>query len=379
MGEIAKKTNAMKASITDIFDQMVLLRASDCYLKVKEKPFFRVDGTIKKSKFDELTEDDIRAYMETVMTDFQRERFQENPDLDLAYNTENGNRFRINVFRQRGHVGMVIRLIPSENLSFDFLHLPPIIRELAELPRGLIIVSGATGSGKSTTQAAMIDHVNANFRKHVVTIEDPVEFIHFSKKSIINQREIGYDTNSFSDALKHVVRQSPDVILIGEMRDLETMLVALSAAQTGHLVITTLHNVDTSQTLDRIINYFPEYMRHQVRLELSLCLEGVICMRLIPRKDGRGRIPAMEILRTTPIIRKLLLEGNTKAIPDYIKEGREFGMQTFNQSLLDLFQQGLVGYEDALQNASNREEFKLNAQGMFTGTESIRARNLETL
>jgi twitching motility protein PilT len=225
----------------------------------------------------------------------------------------------------------------------------------------------------------MIDHVNANFRKHVVTIEDPVEFIHFSKKSIINQREIGYDTNSFSDALKHVVRQSPDVILIGEMRDLETMLVALSAAQTGHLVITTLHNVDTSQTLDRIINYFPEYMRHQVRLELSLCLEGVICMRLIPRKDGRGRIPAMEILRTTPIIRKLLLEGNTKAIPDYIKEGREFGMQTFNQSLLDLFQQGLVGYEDALQNASNREEFKLNAQGMFTGTESIRARNLETL
>jgi len=220
----------------------------------------------------------------------------------------------------------------------------------------------------------MIDHINTNFRKHIVTVEDPVEFMHYDKKSIINQREIGYDTNTFGDALKHVVRQSPDVILIGEMRDLDTMLVALSASQTGHLVITTLHNVDTSQTLDRIINYFPEYMRHQVRLELSLCLLGVICMRLVPRKDGRGRIPALEIMRNTPVIKKLLLDGNTKTIPDYIKEGREFGMQTFNQSLLDLFNQGLVSYEDALQSASNREEFRLNAQGMFTGTDSLRAR-----
>jgi twitching motility protein PilT len=224
----------------------------------------------------------------------------------------------------------------------------------------------------------MIDHINNNFYKHIVTIEDPIEFIHYNKKSIINQREVGFDTNSFADALKHVVRQSPDVILIGEMRDLETMLVALSAAQTGHLVITTLHNVDTAQTLDRIINYFPEYMRHQVRLELSLCLKGVICLRLIPRQDNNGRVPAMEILRVTALIRKLLLEGNTKSIPDYIKEGREFGMQTFNQALLDLFREGLVSYEDALQNATNPEEFKLNAQGMFTGTESIRARRYES-
>jgi len=235
-------------------------------------------------------------------------------------------------------------------------------------------VSGATGSGKTTTQAAMIDHINRNFNKHIVTIEDPIEFIHYDKKSMINQREVGFDTNSFADALKHVVRQSPDVILIGEMRDLETMLVALSAAQTGHLVITTLHNVDTAQTLDRIINYFPEYMRHQVRLELSLCLKGVLCMRLIPRSDGKGRIPAMEIMRATPVIRKLLLDGSTKSIPDYVKDGREFGMQTFNQSLLDLFQKGLISYEDALQNASNPEEFRLNAQGMFTGVDSIRAR-----
>lgn len=365
----------MKAKLSDIFDQMVLLKASDCYLKVDERPFLRINGSIKTSKFDKLSEDDLREYMEIAMTDFQRKRFQEDPDIDLAHNTETGNRFRINVFRQRGHVGMVIRLIPSENLSFDFLHLPAVIRDLAELPRGLVIVSGATGSGKSTTQAAMIDHINSNFRRHIVTIEDPIEFIHFSKKSIINQREVGYDTNSFADALRHVVRQSPDVILIGEMRDLETMLVALSAAQTGHLVITTLHNVDTAQTLDRIINYFPEYMRHQVRLELSLCLEGVVCMRLITRKDGRGRIPALEILRATPIIKKLLLEGNTKTIPDYIKQGREFGMQTFNQSLLDLFQNGFVSYEDALQNASNREEFKLNAQGMFTGTEAMRGKH----
>ena len=362
----------MKANLSDILDQMVLLKASDCFLKVEEPPYFRVSGDIRKTKFDVLSDEDIKGYMAELMTEFQRKHFEEDPDLDLAYNTGEGHRFRINVFRQRGHVGLVIRLIPSENLSFDFLHLPPIVRELAELPRGLIIVSGATGSGKTTTQAAMIDHINSNFRRHIVTIEDPVEFIHYDKKSIINQREIGYDTNSFADALKHVVRQSPDVILIGEMRDLDTMLVALSAAQTGHLVITTLHNTDTAQTIDRIINYFPEYMRHQIRLELSLCLVGVICQCLLPRKDGRGRIPTLEIMRNTPIIRKLLLEGSTKGIPDYIKKGREFGMQTFNQSLLDLFQDGLVEYEDALLCASNREEFKLNAQGMFTGTDAMR-------
>lgn len=367
----------MHPDLSIILDHMVLAKASDCYLKVGEKPLFRVHGDIRKSKFMPVTDEEMARFMEAVMTEFQRERFQKDPDLDLAYNTEGGNRFRINVFRQRGHVGMVIRLIPSENLSFDFLHLPPIVREFAELPRGLVIVSGATGSGKTTTQAAMIDHINNNFYKHIVTIEDPIEFIHYNKKSIINQREIGYDTNSFGDALKHVVRQSPDVILIGEMRDLETMLVALSAAQTGHLVISTLHNVDTTQTLDRIINYFPEYMRHQIRLELSLCLKGVICMRLIPRQDAKGRVPALEILRVTPLIRKLLLEGNTKSVPDYIKEGREFGMQTFNQALLDLFREGAISYEEALQNSSNPEEFKLNAQGMFTGTDSIRARRYE--
>jgi twitching motility protein PilT len=371
-----KADNLMLPKLGDILEQMVLVRASDCYLKVGEKPFFRVNGRIQKHKFNTLTDEDMSSHMRTVMTDFQSERFAKDPDIDLAYDTKEGQRFRVNVFRQRGHVGMVIRLIPSENLSFDFLLLPLIVREFAELPRGLIIVSGATGSGKTTTQAAMIDHINSNFHKHIVTIEDPIEFIHYNKKSIINQREVGFDTNSFADALKHVVRQSPDVILIGEMRDLETMLVALSAAQTGHLVLTTLHNIDTAQTLDRIINYFPEYMRHQVRLELSLCLMGVICMRLIPRKDGRGRVPAVEVLRATPLIRKLLLEGNTKGIPDYIKEGREFGMQTFNQALLDLFQKALISYEDALLNASNPDEFKLNAQGMFTGTDSLRARQL---
>jgi twitching motility protein PilT len=367
----------MKPQPIQILEQMVLSKASDCYLKVGERPAFRLNGQIKAAAFDELTDADVDAFLETVMTPFQRERFAEDPDIDLAYDLATGNRFRINVFRQRGHVGLVIRHIPSENLGFKFLNLPPVIREFAELSRGLVIVSGATGSGKTTTQAAMIDHINQNFHKHIVTIEDPIEFIHSDKKSIINQREVGFDTNSFADALKHVVRQSPDVILIGEMRDLETMLIALSAAQTGHLVITTLHNVDTAQTLERIINYFPEYMRHQVRLELSLCLRGVLCMRLIPRLDGEGRIPAIEVMRGTPIIRKLLLEGNVKSIPDYIKDGREFGMQTFNQALLDLYQKELISFEDALQNASNPEEFRLNAQGMFTGIDAMRPRRSE--
>jgi twitching motility protein PilT len=367
----------MKIQAVQILEQMVLAKASDCYLKVGERPAFRVHGKINPAAFDVLADTDMATIMEAVMTQFQRERFKKDPDLDLAYDTPAGNRFRINVFRQRGHVGVVIRHIPSENLGLEFLNLPPVVREFAEMSRGLVIVSGATGSGKTTTQAAMIDHINRNFSKHIVTIEDPIEFIHYNKKSIINQREVGFDTNSFADALKHVVRQSPDVILIGEMRDLDTMLIALSAAQTGHLVITTLHNVDTAQTLDRIINYFPEYMRHQVRLELSLCLSGVMCMRLIPRSDGKGRVPAMEILRATPIIKKLLLEGATKSIPEYIKEGREFGMQTFNQSLLDLYQRGLIGFEDALQNSSNPEEFRLNAQGMFTGVDAMRSRRLQ--
>ncbi|RJP23009.1 MAG: PilT/PilU family type 4a pilus ATPase [Candidatus Abyssobacteria bacterium SURF_5] len=367
----------MKLEPIKILEQMVLSKASDCYLKVGERPAFRMNGRISQTSFDTLTDADVDVFIETVMTPFQRERFAQDPDLDLSYALPSGNRFRVNVFRQRGHIGAVIRHIPSENLGFEYLALPPVVREFAEMSRGLIIVSGATGSGKTTTQAAMIDHINRNFSKHIVTIEDPIEFIHFDKKSLINQREVGFDTNSFADALKHVVRQSPDVILIGEMRDLETMLIALSAAQTGHLVVTTLHNVDTAQTIDRIINYFPEYMRHQVRLELSLCLKGVLCMRLLPRSDGKGRVPAIEVLRVTPLIRKLLLEGNTKSIPDYIKEGREFGMQTFNQSLLDLYQKGQITYEDALQNASNPEEFKLNAQGMFTGVDSIRARRFE--
>ncbi len=367
----------MKPEAQKIFEHMVLVRASDCYVKVGRPPAFRINGRVQSTTFNQMSDADVAAFVEVIMTPFQRERFAKDPDLDLAYDTETGNRFRINVFRQRGHVGMVIRHIPSENLDFEFLHLPPVLREFADTTRGLVIVSGATGSGKTTTQAAMIDYINRTYHKHIVTVEDPIEFIHYDKKSVINQREVGFDTNSFADALKHVVRQSPDVILIGEMRDLETMLVALSAAQTGHLVITTLHTVDTTQTLDRIINYFPEYMRHQVRLELSLCLNGVACMRLIRRSDSKGRIPAIEIMRTTPLIRKLLLEGNTKSIPDQIREGKEFGMQTFNQSLLELFQKGLIGYEDALLNASNPEEFRLNAQGMFTGLDSIRSQRAE--
>jgi twitching motility protein PilT len=263
-------------------------------------------------------------------------------------------------------------LISDSDLTFKNLNLPVVLQELTELPRGLIIVSGSTGSGKSTTLAAMIHHINTHASRHIMTIEDPVEFLHTDRKSLINQREIGYDTRSFRDALKQVVRQSPDVILIGEMRDMETMVTALSAAQTGHLVLTTLHTVDVAHTLDRIINYFPEYLRHQVRVELSECLESIICMRLLRKLNSAGRIPALEIMRSTPSVRKALLEGEFWKLKEFMQNGVNTGMRTFNQALLELYQKKQISFEEALHVSSNPDEFKLNAQGMYTGTDSIR-------
>ncbi len=357
--------------IFDLFRLMVEKGASDLYLKVGITPAIRVHSDVRRLEGDPVMEEDMILASKILLTDYQQKMFDERPELDFAYTLESGERFRINLFRQQGHIGLVARFIADSDLTFAKLHLPSVLKEMAELPRGLVVITGATGSGKSTTLASMIHHMNRTLNRHIVTIEDPIEFIHVDDQSVINQREVGYDTKSFQDALRHVVRQSPDVILIGEMRDQDTMLTAISAAETGHLVLTTLHTVDVFHSLDRIINYFPDHLKSQVRQELSLCLEGIVSMRLLRRADKTGRIPALEIMRSTPTIRKALVENELWKMREMMQRGREMGMQTFNQALLDLYKQEVITFEEAMSASSNPDEFRLNAKGLFTGTDSI--------
>ena len=357
--------------INDLFQIMSDREASDLYLKVGIAPSLRIHGDVSRLDATPVTDEEMTQIATTLLTDHQWRIFSEKPDIDFAHTSPSGLRFRINLFRQQGHIGMVARLIHDSHLEFSQLHLPPVIRQMSELPRGLVIVTGATGSGKSTTLAAMVNHINKNFHRHIVTVEDPIEFTHVDAKSLINQREVGYDTASFRDALRHAVRQSPDVILIGEMRDQDTMMTAIAAAETGHLVLTTLHTVDVYHTLDRIVNYFPDHLKSQVRQELAMSLEGIVCMRLLRRIDGSGRVPALEIMRSTPTIKKALMEGELWKMREFIQKGREMGMQTFNQCLVDLYKQEVITYDEALFASSSPDEFKLNAKGMFTGTDSI--------
>ncbi|HOE11446.1 MAG TPA: PilT/PilU family type 4a pilus ATPase [bacterium] len=355
----------------ELLKRMKEKSASDLYLKVGLPPSFRIHGEVIRDTTSPLSAENVKAIVDCLLNDYQKRLFNERPDLDFAYSLEGGLRYRINLFRQQGQIGLVARLIEDQDLTFDGLDLPIVTREFAELRRGLVLLTGATGSGKSTTLAAMINHINANFCRHIMTIEDPIEFLHVDKKSVVNQREVGFDTVSFGDALRHVVRQSPDVILIGEMRDNDTMMTAISAAETGHLVLSTLHTSDVSHTMDRIINYFPDHLKPQVRQELALSLEGIICMRLLRRRDRKGRVPTTEVLRTTPSTRKAILEGELWRLKEFMQKGAEVGMHTFNQDLLRLFRDGIIDYDEALAAATNPDEFKLNAQGMFTGTDSI--------
>ncbi|HQO33172.1 MAG TPA: PilT/PilU family type 4a pilus ATPase [bacterium] len=355
----------------ELLKRMKEKTASDLYLKVGLPPSFRIHGEVIRDDTSPLSAENIKSIVDSLLNDYQKRLFSERPDLDFAYSLGGGLRYRINLFRQQGQIGLVARLIEDQDLTFDGLDLPSVTREFAELRRGLVLLTGATGSGKSTTLAAMINHINKHFCRHIMTIEDPIEFLHVDKKSVVNQREVGFDTASFGDALRHVVRQSPDVILIGEMRDNDTMMTAISAAETGHLVLSTLHTSDVSHTMDRIINYFPDHLKQQVRQELALSLEGIVCMRLLRRRDREGRVPITEILRTTPSTRKAILEGELWRLKEFMQKGAEAGMHTFNQDLLRLFREGIIDYDEALAAATNPDEFKLNAQGMFTGTDSI--------
>jgi twitching motility protein PilT len=341
--------------------------ASDIHVKSGLPPMFRVDGALVPLKNGErMMPEEIQKMAVAIMNPLQKQRFEETREVDLAYGIAGLGRFRVNVFQQRGSLGIVFRVIPFGVKSIEHLHLPKIIESISMENRGLILVTGTTGSGKSTSLAAMIEYINANRTCHIMTIEDPIEFLIRDRRSIVNQREIGVDTQSFSMALRAALRQDPDVILVGEMRDFETIETAITAAETGHLVMSTLHTLDATETINRIISVFPPYQQKQIRLQLSSILKAVISQRLVPRADGKGRVPALEVMISTARIRECISDKDrTKEINDAISKGyTTYGMQTFDQSLMHLVKQELVTYEEALKHVSNPDDFALRFRGI---------------
>jgi twitching motility protein PilT len=361
--------------VNDLLKIAVDASASDLHLKVGSYPLMRVRGGLLPVLEDKrLEHDDVVAMGASIMSASQRQKFKETQELDLAYSVPGLGRFRVNVFQQRGTVGLVLRVIPMQIRTIEELGLPAVLKRIAEEERGLVLVTGTTGSGKSTTLAALIDYVNRHRCAHVMTVEDPIEFLHRDHRSIINQREVTVDTRSFAQALRSALRQDPDVILVGEMRDFETIETGLLAAETGHLVLSTLHTLDATETINRIIAVFPPHQQKQVRLQLASVLKSVISQRLIPRADGNGRAPAVEVMISTAFIRDCIVDKEkTHLINGAIAAGTsQYGMQTFDQSIFGLFQQGLVSYEEALRWASNVDEFKLKVQGISTTGEQSR-------
>jgi len=333
-------------------------RSSDLFLKADAPPALRVDGKVNSLELPPLSSDEVRQMAYSIMSSEQIGRFERRHELDLAFTLADIARFRANVYQQRGTVGMVLRVIPLRIYTFEELGLPMVIRDLAMCRQGLVLVTGPTGSGKSTTLAAMVDVINNSRDCNVVTIEDPIEFVHEDQLAVISQREVGIDTDSFTDALKYVVRQSPDIILIGEMRDVETMNVALAAAETGHLVLSTVHTTSAAETLERIINMFPPHDKPQVCLRLAISLRGIVCQKLLPRMNAPGRIAAVEIMVANPTISKLIEEGRTGQLHAAMSEGGYWGMQTMNQCLTNYVREGLVTEEEALEASSNVSELR---------------------
>ncbi|MFA4029404.1 MAG: hypothetical protein GDYSWBUE_000154 [Candidatus Fervidibacterota bacterium] len=344
--------------IDDLLRVVVEKNASDLHLCVGVPPVLRIDGRLYRTPFMPAEPAQTQRLIYEILTDDQIQRFENDLELDFSYSLQNIARFRVNVFKDRGNVAAAFRLIPRRIPSIRELGLPIILEELILKPRGLILVTGPTGSGKSTTLAAMIDHLNNTDSRHVITIEDPIEYMHTHKKCIINQREIGQDTLSFAKALRSALREDPDVILVGEMRDLETIATAITAAETGHLVLATLHTNNAAETIDRIIDVFPAEQQAQIRVQLSNNLVAVLSQQLLPRASGRGRVAAMEIMIATPAIRNLIREGKTHQIPSIIQTSGEHGMQTMDQALRDLYLQGIITYEDAMARAQRPEELK---------------------
>jgi twitching motility protein PilU len=367
--------------INDLLKLLVARGGSDLFLTAEFPPAMKVDGKITKVSPQPLTSQHTMSLARSIMNDKQAAEFERTKECNFAISPGGVGRFRVNAFVQQGQIGLVLRVIPQKLPTVDGMGLPQILKEMVMTKRGLLILVGATGSGKSTTLAAMVDHRNENSYGHIITLEDPVEFVHPHKNCIVTQREIGIDTDGWEMALKNTLRQAPDVILMGEIRDRETMEHAVQFAETGHLCMATLHANSANQALDRIINFFPEERRAQLLMDLSLNLKGLVSQRLLPRQEGKGRAAAVEILLNTPLISDMIFKGEVGEIKEIMKKSRELGMQTFDQALFDLYEGNYVTYEDALRNADSvndlRLQIKLNSQrarnsDLSAGTEHMR-------
>jgi len=352
--------------LRDALEELIRRGGSDLHLKVGRPPVLRVNGALVDTSLAALRPDDIKRCADQILNDRQREHFAEAKEIDFAIGVPRLGRFRTNIFQQRGTLGMAFRAIPFEVPSMDDLGLPEVLKEVAVSPRGLVLVTGVTGSGKSTTLASMLRHLNESRAVNIVTVEDPIEFLHRDARAIVSQREVGTDTLSFHDALRHVLRQDPDVIMLGEIRDRPSMETVLKAADTGHLVLSTLHTTDATQTIGRIISFFPPHQHQEIRSMLATALRAVISLRLIPRSNGQGRVPAAEILvNTASVMECIRAQENTQSIPELIAAGRvQYGMQTFDQSLMELYRNGDISFDWAMHYASNPSEFSLRVSGI---------------
>jgi twitching motility protein PilT len=353
--------------INDLLKIAIEMDASDVHIKVGNHPQFRVQGVlVPLTQLPKLTPKDTEDVAGQIMSEYQKKRLEEEFDIDLAYSLPGFGRFRGSIFRQRGTLAVALRIIPSEVKSFKELLLPMVTESIAAIERGLVLVTGSTGSGKTTTLASIIDFINQSRREHIITIEDPIEYLHRDRKSIICQREVGWDVKSFARGLRGALREDPDIILVGEMRDLETIETAILAAETGHLVLSTLHTVDAPETINRIISVFPPYQQRQVRVQLASILKAVISQRLIPRQDGRGRVPAVEVMLATPYVRECIQERErTILIRDAIAAGiSQYGMQTFDQSVFHLFSQNYISFDQGLRYSTSPDNFRLRVRGI---------------
>jgi len=354
----------------ELLKEVVMEEASDLYLKADSPPVIRLDNSLKRIGDDIPTYGDLEKLALHLMNDYQKKSFQTNPEIDLVYNVPGVGRFRINIYRQKGTVGFVFRRVNLTIPTIEELNLPEIMKQIVMEPRGLVLVTGATGTGKSTTLAAMIDYRNENLDGHIITVEDPIEFLHKDKKSIVSQREVGIDTKSYSEALRFALRQAPDVILIGEMRDVESVTSSIFFAETGHLVLSTLHSTNTSRTLERILQFFPIETHEEIYFQLSMNLKAIFSQRLIPLADGTGRVPALEVMVVTPRIKDLIRRGETDKIKSAIETGEGDGMHTFDQHIYELYNEGLISLEDALLHADSRNDLRLRMKGFSAGSKT---------